>query len=803
MAATSSGWIGARVARKEDGRLLTGRGKYVADLALPGMLGAAVYRSPHAHARIVSLDLARARRAPSVVAVFGPEALGAVGAIPMRLSPREEVRQCLQHPLPRGKIRYVGEPLALVVATDRYRAEDALDLIDLAVEPLAAVTDARAALAPGAPRLHEGFGTNLAERIVMNKGDVARALAEAPVRVRERLRVQRHTGVPMETRGLLAAYDAGTRVLTVWGPTKVPHYNRGVLADLLGHPEHLVRFVETDVGGGFGVRGEFYPEDFLVPWAAMRLGRPVRWIEDRREHFMATNHSREQWHDVEIGATADGRIVALSDMIHADMGAYIRTHGVVVPDRTAAMLPGPYRIEHYHAEVRCVFTNKTPAGTYRGPGRYEGTFVRERVVDLLAQALAMDPAEVRRRNFVEASAMPYDVGSTADSDPVIYDSGDFRAAFDAALASGDYAALRREQTEARRAGRLVGVGLGCFVEKSGTGPWEYARAEIDGSGRAVVFTGLASLGQGLETTLAQLAADGLGVSPADVTIVHGDTARIPFGVGTFGSRGAVVGGNAVHEAATRLREKVLGLAALRLEVAAEDLVLEDGRVHPRGVPDRALTLRELARAAAPGQAPAGIEPGLSVETVFKAPRRPYPYGTHVAAVEVDPETGEIRVLRYAMAYDVGRAINPTIVEGQLVGGLAQGLGGALLEELVYDAGGQLITTSFMDYLLPGAAEMPASVALRVLEDAPSPLNPLGLKGAGEGGCTGAGAALANAVADALAPFGVTIRELPLSPDRVRALVRAARAAAPSNTASGGTASAGRVPAATAPRGAGR
>ncbi len=770
-----SEWLGQRLPRKEDQRLLTGSGKFVGDLSLPNMLAATVYRSPHAHGRIVSLDLTRARQQRGVVAVFGPQEIGAVGAIPMRMSPRNGLDECLQRPIATGKVHYVGEPLALVVACDRYRAEDALEAIDIDVEPLPVVTDARAALQPGAPIVHEKFGTNLAERLIMNKGDAGRALATAPVRVRKRLRIQRHTGVPLETRGLLAAYDVGTRTLTMWGATKVPHFNRSVLARLLGHPEHLVQLVETEVGGGFGVRGEFYPEDFLVPWAAMRLGRPVRWIEDRCEHFVATNHSREQWHDVEIGATSDGRIIAITDTIHVDMGAYIRTHGFVVPDRTAAMLPGPYDIEHYHAEVLCALTNKTPTGTYRGPGRYEGTFVRERMIDVLAARLKLDPAELRRRNLVASDAMPYDVGSTADTDPVIYDSGDFRSAFDAAIEMSEYDMFRQEQAIERSNGRLIGIGIGCLVEKSGTGPWEYARAEVDNSGHALVFTGLTCLGQGLETTLSQIAAGPLGVHPDAISIIHGDTARIPFGGGTCGSRGAVVGGSAVHQAASGLRDKLLSLASPQLERPVEHLVLQNGRVQVRGVPEVGLTLRELALLAGPVRVPDGMAPGLSVEAFFKAPMRAYPYGTHIAVVEVDAGTGAVRVLRYVMTCDIGRAINPMIVEGQLIGGLAQGLGGALLEDLVYDEGGQLLTGTLADYLLPSAAEMPVSIKLRLLEEAPSPLNPLGLKGAGETGCTGAGAAIANAVADALSPLGIDIGELPLTPDRVRTLVRKARA----------------------------
>jgi carbon-monoxide dehydrogenase large subunit len=767
-------WIGAPIRRREDRRLVTGRGKFAADIRLPDMLSAVIFRSPHAHARIRSLDLDAARRVPGVVAAWGAAELADVGRIPMRMSPRTEVVQCLQRPIAIDKVRYVGEPMAVILATDRYCAEDALEMVAVEFEEFPAVTHAVEALAPGAPIIHEGFGRNLAERIVMDRGDAQRALAQAAVRVAHRFQVQRHTGVPMETRGLLARYDAGTGVLTMWGPTKVPHYNRSVLARLLGFPDSRIHFLETDVGGGFGVRGEFYPEDFLIPWAAIRAGRPVQWVEDRREHFVATNHSREQWHDIEIGATRDGKIVALADRIHADMGAYIRTHGVVVPDRTAAMLPGPYRIEHYHAEVSCVFTNKTPSGTYRAPGRYEGTVVGEQVVDLLARTLGMDPADVRRRNFVSPDEMPYNVGATVDREPVVYDSGDFRSAFEATLKLGEYEALRVEQAEARRRGRLFGVGIGCVVEKSGTGPWEFARVELDAAGAPAVYTGLAVLGQGLETTLSQICAQALGARPEDVTVVHGDTARVAHGIGTFGSRGIVVGGNAVFEAARRLRDKIVALAAERLEASPADLVVEDSRVFARGVRDRALSFRELARAAAAPRGPATEELGLSAIAFFEAPKRPYPYGSHLAAVEVDAETGRVRVVRYAIAYDVGRIVNPTIVEGQIVGGLAQGLGGALLEELAYDAGGQLVTTTFMDYLLPTIMEMPARLDVRVLEEAPSPLNPLGVKGAGEGGCTGAGAALANAVADALAPLGATLTRLPLSPDHVLALIRQAR-----------------------------
>jgi len=763
--------IGVPMKRKEDFRLLTGRGKYAADVRVPGLLHAAVLRSPHPHARIAGIRADGARAVPGVAAVITADDLGTVPRIPVRLGQRAGAgpTACLQPALATGVVRYVGEPIAFVVAASRYLAEDVLERIDVDWEPLPVVADARRASDPGMPILHPAAGGNVIERLVTRAGDASGALASAERRITERFAVQRHTGVPMETRGLTAAHDPGTGVLTLWGVAKVPHFNRRVLADLLGHPEHLIHFIELEVGGGFGVRGEFYPEDFMVPWAAVRLGRPVQWIEDRREHLMAANHSRQQYHDVEIGVRRDGTIVALRDRFMADLGAYIRTHGVVVPELTIALLPGPYRIQHYECEALCVMTNKTPTGTYRGPGRYEGTFVRERLIDRVAAELGLDPADVRRRNFIDPSEMPYEVGGASLGQRTVYDCGDYRSAFEQALEAADYAAVRREQKEARARGRYLGIGVGCVLEKAGLGPWEYARVEVDGSGRVAVYSGVASVGQGIETTLAQVVAEELAVDAEDVTVVHGDSARVPFGIGGFASRGAAVALPAALEAARKVREKIFRVASSLLEAHAGDLVLDAGRVHVRGMPERSLTLRQLARAAVPG--PPGMEPGLLAAHFFEAPKMTYPYGTHVAAVEVDPATGRVTLRKYVVTYDVGRAINPLIVGGQIAGGLAQGLGGALLEELVYDDQCQPLTTTFMDYLVPTAMEMPEGTIVKILEETPTPLNPLGVKGVGEGGSSGAGAAIANAVADALAPLGVAITELPLSPDRLARLLR--------------------------------
>jgi carbon-monoxide dehydrogenase large subunit len=766
--------VGRSLKRREDARFLRGRGAYVADVQRPRALHLAVVRSPHAHARLAAIDTKPARALPGVVDVLAFDDLPEVARpIPMRMNERGRMRGYLQRPLGRDKVRYVGEPVAVVLAVDRYLAEDARDLVRVDYEPLPALVDTRAAGEAGAPLLFEEEGTNVVATYTVACGDADRALREADLVLRETLVVQRHAGVPLETRGAVAEWDAGRGVLSLWGMTKVPHINRRIIAEHTGLPEHRVRFLPTDVGGAFGVRGEIYPEDILVALLALRTGRPVRWIEDRREHLQAANHSRQQCHDVTLGLRRDGTIVALHDRFWNDMGAYVRTHGATVPNNTAAYLPGPYRIPDYRAEVTCVVTNKTPAGTYRAPGRFEATFVRERLVDVAARALGMDPAEIRRRNFIAPEAMPYDLGTATHGSPVVYDSGDYPRLFAWALERVGYAGLRRAQEEARQAGRLLGIGLSYVVEKSGLGPWESARVLVDSTGAVVVHTGTPSVGQGVETVFAQVCADVLGVRYEDVTVRHGDTEALPDSVGAFGSRGTVVGGNAVLGAAERVRQRILAVAARELEAHPADLELRDGAVHVRGVTDRALALREVARAANATRALAdGAEPGLEALHYHEQSKMTYGHGLHLAVVEVDVETGVPRVLRYVVVYDVGRCLNPMLVEGQLVGGLAQGLGAALHEELAYDSAGQLTAGTLMEYHLPAAGDMPP-LELWVREEDPSPTNPLGVKGAGEDGIVAAGGAVANAVADALAPLGVEIRALPLRPARLHELIRAA------------------------------
>jgi carbon-monoxide dehydrogenase large subunit len=555
----------------------------------------------------------------------------------------------------------------------------------------------------------------------------------------------------------------------------VVHFNHAVLAGLLDMPPSQIRMIELENGGGYGIRGEFYPEDFLIPFIARKLRRPICWIEDRNEHLKSANHSREQWHRVRVGANKDGRIVAFDDVLLNVMGGYIRTHGATVPTMTAAYLPGPYKWDNYRCDANCVLVNKTPAGTYRGPGRFGAAFVRERVMDMVAHKLGLDPAEVRLKNFIPTELMPYNTGTTAFGKPTIYDSGDFHKQFHLALEKFNYYELQKQCEAERRAGRAIGIGFGCFVEKSGLGPWEYARVEIDPSGEVVVYTGAADLGQGIETVLSQVVADALPIDIERVRVVHGDTAQIPYGGGSYASRGTVLACNSAVAAVGEVRKKLMQLAAVALQADEKDLSIEKNCVVKKGA-GASVPFVDLAKLAAPISAlPLGIKPGISGEGFFRAEHMVYPYGVHMALVEVDQETGFLKIHKYLIAYDIGRAINPMLVEGQLVGGMAQGLGGALLEEFAYDSEGQLLAGSFMDYLLPSSMEVPP-VEIVLTEDAPSPLNPLGVKGVGEGGTVGVGAALANAVCNALRGK-VEIKRLPLTPECVRDAVKSARAAA--------------------------
>jgi aerobic carbon-monoxide dehydrogenase large subunit len=764
----TDGAIGSSPLRKEDPSLLTGAARFVGDLDRPGMVHAFVVRSPYAHARLVRVNAEAARALPNVVIVVtGDDLPPATPPILMRMFSRPGLERFLQPPLARGVVRYSGEPVAVVVADSPYGAEDAAELVEVEYEELTPLVSADAALAPGAALLHEDAATNLAASFTVEHGDLDAAFAAAAVVVEERLYVQRHAAVPLETRGLVAELDELTDTLVVLGAAKIPHVNKRILARMLGRPEERIRLVELHVGGGFGARGEFYPEDFLIPFCALRLGRPVSWIEDREEHLRACNHSREQIHEIALAVDREGRFLALRDRLLNDTGAYVRTHGLVVPGMTAALLPGPYRWPAYRCEVNQVVTSKTPAGTYRAPGRYEANFARERLIDMAARRLGLDPVELRRRNLVTPDEMPYATGTHTDGHPVVYDSGDYPLLLDKGLERFGWEELCRWRGRDAGPGRRRGVGLAFFVEKSGIARWEYARVELTSSGKTHVYSGGASVGQGLETALAQVCASTLGVPYDDVSVFHGDTATVPDGLGAFGSRAATLGGSAVLVGATRLRERLLELASSELEIAPADLDVEGGSVVARGFPSREVSLVRLFERARAGNAlRAGEQPGLTEEAYFTAEDMTFPYGLHVAAVEVDVETGAVHIERYGVAYDLGRAINPVLVEGQVVGGVAQGVGGALLEELVYDPDGQLVAGSFMDYLLPTASEVPA-VEVLITEDAPTPRNPLGAKGAGEGGAAAVGAALANAVADAL---GVEVTRLPLAPERVLALV---------------------------------
>jgi len=757
--------IGTRLPRREDPRLLRGRGRFGDDISAPGQLWARVVRSPCAHGRVRALDVTPAARAPGVTAVVTAGDLRPGLVIPVRLAvPGVDLRDYLQPVLARDTVRYVGEPLAVVVGDDPYACEDAAELVDIDIAETSAALDAR-------------DGDTAAE-LTVGYGDVDAAFASARHVISIELAIGRHTGVPLEPRCLLAVPDPDTGSLDIFGMTKVPVFNRDLLAGLLGMDETLIRVHGVDAGGGFGVRGEFYPEDFLIPWLAASLARPVKWAEDRAEHLMAVNHSRQQYHRIAAGFDADGRIAGLADDITHDNGAYFRTHGVAVPELTVAMLPGPYRVPAYRGRIRAVLTNKTPCGTYRAPGRFEGTAAREHLLDVAADRLGIGRIELRRRNLLTRDEMPHERPIKTLRTDLVLDVGDYPALLAAAASEADrlgYRAYAHGSGPDDPAGRkLRGFGLAMFVEKSGLGPQETADVTVSKSGAVHVYSGGTSVGQGIETVLAQIAADALGVDPVAVRVVTGDTAAQPFGAGSWASRSTVVGGSAVHQAATAVRARAVQLAGRMLEAAEQDLEVRHGWVGVRGDPSARVTLAEIVRAAEPASwhLKPGEPAGLSARRRFEVSHMTYPYGAHAAVVEVDPATGQVRVLRYLVAYEVGRAINPTLVEGQLRGGVAQGIGGALFEEFSYDDAGQPQAISFIEYRMPTAAEIPP-IDVIVSQDAPSPGNPLGVMGAGEGGISAVGATVANAVRDALGLAG-GVGELPLTPDRVRALAERAR-----------------------------
>jgi aerobic carbon-monoxide dehydrogenase large subunit len=756
-------FVGRSVPRLEDPPLVTGRGMFAADVSFAHQLHMRVVRSAHAHGRILSIDTNAAKAAPGVVAIWTAADVATIPPIGFRLTRVEGLDPYRQPILAKDHVRYVGEPVAAVFATDPYLAEDAADLVAVEVEELPVLLAADAP--PGA------FDQNHSTEVTLVSkgfGDVERALASAHVVVALDLTIGRHSGVPMETRGAIARETRG--ILELHGAAKVPHWNRDTLARMLGRAASSVHLHEGHVGGGFGIRGELYPEDVLVCIAALRLQRPVKWIEDRREHLLAANHSRQQHFHVRAAVDAQGRLLAIDGEFFHDQGAYVRTHAATVPDLSAAMLPGPYRMDAYRMVGRIRLTNKTPGGTYRAPGRYESTFVRERLMDAIAARLKLDPIEIRRRNLIAASEMPYERTLGALGTELTYDSGDYAGLLDKTLASAEWPTLRETIKRRRAAGEAVGVGLAMFVEKSGLGPFDGVRVTVDESGAVELVTGAASVGQGMETAMAQICADALGVDYARVRVVHGQTDRIAFGMGAFASRVTVLTGEATRVAATKLRAKAIAAAAPLLQSTPEALDVIDGKVvSNKAARGPSVSLGEVAKALAPTSKLLGeATPGLSAEGWIEQSHMAYPYGVHLAVVCIDRDTGEVAVERYLVAYDIGKAVNPMLVEGQITGGVAQGLGGALFEEFLYDARGEPLSVTFADYLMPTAREIPPIQTL-ISEDAPSPLNALGLKGAGEGGANPVGAVIAAAIDDALGTPGA-VTQLPVTPQRVRALL---------------------------------
>lgn len=765
--------IGASPRRKEDRRLLVGTGRFVDDLHRAGMLHLGVVRSVHAHARLLGIDLVPARAMPGVVAAWCAADLpGVARGIPAAYGGTHKGRPFVQPVLARDRVRYVGEPVAVVVADDPYRLADALDMVAVDYDPLPAISTPSDATASPA-RLHDGWPDNAALAVRGGVGDVDQALATADVVIEQRLRHGRLAGMAIETRGALAHRDPESDALVVWASIQGPYRHRDAIATALELPSEQVRVMVPDVGGGFGPKGSVYPEDVLVAAAALRLGRPVKWIESRREHLAATGHDREQEHEVRVGFTRDGAIVAIDGTFLADVGAYpVEGDGLTM--NTVNHLPGPYRVPHYRNRGTSVVTNKTQNAAYRAAGRPEAVFVMERLMDLGARRLGLDPADIRRRNLVRPEEMPYRSGLTyKDGVPVTYDPGDFPAAFERALDLLGYEDWRKRQATERSGPRRIGVGIACYAQGTGLGPYEGATVRVDPSGKVFVYIGVTAQGQGHATTLAQVAATELGVPFDDVTVVAGDTARFPIGMGTGGSRVAANAGPAVARTAREVRTRVARVAAELLECAPEDVRIENGVAFVTGMPSRSVALGRVAHVALKSNAlkPTG-EPGLHACTYFYPDTVTWAFGTHAAAVEVDVETCAVRLLAYAVVHDPGRAINPVIVEAQLRGGAVQGIAAGLMEEVVYDETGQLLSGSLMDYAMPRADDLPPIAV--ALDEHASVINDLGIKGVGESGSIPGAAAIANAIEDAVADLGVVIHEVPVTATRLFAMMRAGR-----------------------------
>lgn len=769
--------VGARIKRREDPRLIQGLAHYVDDIKLPDTLHVAILRSPYAHARINAIDTAAAQNLPGVKAVVtGDDIKDTIGGIPCAATDPEGFPgiKVPHHPvLATDKVRFVGEPIAAVAATDAYIARDALDLIEVDCDLLNAVNSADAALGEGAPILHEDWDDNMAFTWQIAGGDIDAAFAEADHIVSQRINHQRLVPNPIETRGVLAQYTRGKDQLTLWSSTQIPHLLRTQLSVMLGMAENRVRVIAPEVGGGFGCKLNVYAEEALIGHLAKQLDQPVKWIESRRENFLHTIHGRDQVGQVELAVKSDGAILGLKYTVTADVGAYYQLLTPAIPTLTGLMLCGSYTFQNVQMDLTAAFTNKMATDAYRGAGRPEATYLIERMIDIVAHDLDLDPLDVRRKNFIGKDAFPHETGTA-----LAYDSGDYTAALDRALKMADYDALRQKQADLRARGRYLGIGFSTYVEICGMGPsaampaggWESSTVRVDPTGKVTVLTGVSPHGQGQETTFAQLVADGLAVELEDIRIIHGDTDAVQYGIGTFGSRATAVGGTAMVHAMGKIKDKVIKIAAHLMESNPQDIVLEDGKYSVHGAPESGLTLAEIAQVAHVGVGlPPETEPGLAESHFFEPPNFTYPFGTHIAVVEVDADTGEVELQRYIAVDDCGNIINPLIVEGQVHGGIAQGVGQALYEEAIYDETGQMLTGSFMDYALPKAHDFPRFELDNTVT--PSPVNPMGVKGVGEAGTIGSTPAIANAVIDALKPFGVRHIDLPLRPEKLWKLMQ--------------------------------